>query len=45
MIESLTLSQILPIFDSCFSQFIPTLRSLSLGQSTRCDDVHQVMGH
>lgn len=42
IIESLDLPQILPIFDNCFSQFVPTLRSLSL-QRTRCDDVHQVM--
>jgi len=42
MIESLALPQILPIFDNCFSQFVPTLRSLSL-QSTHCDDVSQVM--
>ena len=41
-IESLALPQILPIFDNCFSQFVPTLRSLSL-QRSRCDDVHQVM--
>ena len=40
-IDSLALPRILPIFDSCFSQFVPTLRSLSL-----CDvsyeDINQV---
>jgi len=41
-LETVRLPQILPIFDSCFSQFVPTLRSLSL-QKARCDDVHQVM--
>jgi len=42
VIESLALPQVLPIFGGCFSQFVPTLRSLSL-QKARCDDVHQVM--
>jgi len=41
-IESLALRQILPIFDRCFSQFVPSLRSLSL-QSTRCDSFRQLM--
>ena len=41
-IESLALRQILPIFDRCFSQFVPTLRSLRL-RTTRCENVHQLM--
>jgi len=42
MICWLDLPKILPIFDGCFSQFVPTLRSLSL-QNTRCENVNQVM--
>ena len=42
-IKSLDLHQILPIFDDCFSQFVPTLRSLYL-QDTSCESVHQLMG-
>ena len=34
-IENLDLHKILPIFDRCFSQFVPTLRSLKLDW-TRC---------
>ena len=41
-IDSLTLPKILPTFDNYFSQFVPTLRSLSL-QRTSCEDVHQLM--
>jgi len=41
-INWLPLPQILPIFDSCFSQFVPTLQSLSLRDS-RCEDINQVM--
>ena len=40
-IDSLALPRILPIFDSCFSQFVPTLRSLSL-RYIRCEEVHQL---
>ena len=41
-IERLDLHKILPIFDHCFSQFVPTLRSLRLGW-TRCENAHQLM--
>ena len=41
-VSSLNLHWILPIFDRCFSQFVPTLQSLSL-QKTRCKDAHQFM--
>jgi len=41
-IETLALSQVLPIFDSCFSQFVPTLRSLTLRRIS-CKDVHQLL--
>jgi len=41
-IDSLVLGKVLPIFDRCFSQFIPTLRSLRL-QKTRCENTHQLM--
>jgi len=41
-IESLVLHQVLPIFDRCFSHFVPTLQSLSL-KDTRCEKVQQLM--
>ena len=41
-IESLTLPKILPIFDRCFSQFVPTLRSLRL-ETTSCENSHQLL--
>jgi hypothetical protein len=41
-IDSLALHKIMPIFERCFSQFIPTLQSLRLLQ-TRCEDAHQLM--
>jgi len=41
-INSLDLGQILPIFDRCFSQFVPTLRSLRL-QATVCNSAFQLM--
>jgi len=41
-INSLALDQILPIFDRCFSQFVRTLRSLSL-ETARCKDAHQLI--
>jgi len=41
-IERLDLHKILPIFDRCFSQFVPTLQSLSLS-TTHCEDTHQLM--
>jgi len=41
-IEMLDLPKILPIFGRCFSQFVPTLRSLTL-RSTRCENAHQIM--
>jgi len=41
-IERLDLHKFLPIFDRCFSQFVPTLRSLSL-ESTRCENAYQLM--
>ena len=34
--------KVLPIFDRCFSQFVPTVRSLSL-QQTQCKNIHEVM--
>ena len=40
-IDSLALPRILPIFDSCFSQFVSTLRSLSLRDAS-CEDINQV---
>ena len=39
-IERLNLRKILPVFDRCFSQFVPTLRSLRLG-TTWCSDAHK----
>jgi hypothetical protein len=41
-IESLALHKVLPIFDSCFSHFVPTLQSLCL-RATRYENVHQLM--
>ena len=41
-IERLDLHNILPVFDRCFSQFVPTLRSLDLC-GTRCENAHQLM--
>ena len=41
-IGSLNLDKILPIFDLCFSQFVPTLRSLRL-DGTHCENAHQLM--
>ena len=41
-IEGLDLPRFLPIFDRCFSQFIPTLRSLSL-EGARCNKANQLM--
>ena len=41
-IRSLHLDKVLPLFDRCFSQFVPTLRSLSL-RKTRCEDIHKLM--
>jgi len=41
-IDRLELPRILPIFESCFSQFVPTLRSLGL-RDPRCEDIHQLM--
>ena len=41
-INALNLHQILPIFDHCFSQFVPTLRSLSL-KNPCCENAHQLM--
>jgi len=40
-INSLALPRILPIFDSCFSRFVPTLRSLSLRNTSR-EDINQL---
>jgi len=40
-IESLVLRKVLRIFDRCFSQFVPTLQSLSL-RATRCENVQQL---
>jgi len=34
--------KVLPTFDRCFSQFVPTLRSLSLEQP-RCENAHRLM--
>jgi len=41
-IKALALPRVLPIFDSCFSQFVPTLQSLIL-RDIICEDVHQLM--
>ena len=41
-IRSLPLHEVLPIFDRCLSQFVPTLRSLSL-KETRCENAHKLM--
>ena len=41
-ITRLDLPKFMPIFDHCFSQFVPTLRSLNL-DGTRCEDAHQLM--
>jgi len=41
-IQRLDLHKILPIFDRCFSQFVPTVRSLGL-ESTHCDDANQLL--
>jgi len=41
-IDSLVLGKVLPIFDRCFSQFVPTLRSLRL-QAARCENPRQLM--
>ena len=41
-INSLDLPQMLPIFDRCFSQFVPTLRSLGL-HGPRCENAHQLI--
>jgi len=41
-IEGLDLPRFLPIFDRCFSQFVPTLRSLSL-ERTHHDKANQLM--
>ena len=41
-IKGLDLHQILPIFDRCFSQFVPTLRSLTL-ETACCENTHQLM--
>jgi len=41
-INMLDLHKILPVFGRCFSQFVPTLRSLSL-KSTRCENAQQLM--
>jgi len=41
-IERLDLPKFLPSFGRHFSQFVPTLRSLSL-QATRCESAHQLM--
>jgi len=41
-IRSLDLDKVLPLFDRCFSQFVPTLRSLSL-RKTWCEDIHKLM--
>ena len=38
----LALHKILPIFDRCFSQFVPTLRSLRL-QAAMCENAYQLM--
>ena len=40
-IKSLALPRILPIFDSCFCQFVPTLLSLSLCDVS-CEDINQL---
>ena len=40
-IDRLDLQKFLPIFDHTFSQFVPTLRSLSL-KNTRSDNAHQL---
>jgi len=41
-INTLDLHKFLPIFDCCFSQFVPTLRLLSL-EEARCENAHQLM--
>ena len=41
-IQLLDLHQFLPIFGRCFSQFVPTLRSLAL-EDARCENAHQLM--
>ena len=41
-IVGLDLHKIMPIFDRCFSQFVPTLQSLNL-ERPRCENVHQLM--
>jgi len=41
-IRSLDLRKILPIFDRCFSQFVPPLQSLNL-ELTRCGNPYQLM--
>ena len=41
-IRFLVLHKVLPTFDRCFSQFVPTLRSLSLKQ-LRCENGHRLM--
>ena len=41
-IRWLGLHQCLPMFNRCFSQFVPTLRSLTLDYA-RCENAHQLM--
>ena len=41
-ISSLVLDKVLPIFNCCFSQFLPTLRSLIVKQA-RCNNAHELM--
>jgi len=41
-IQSLDLHRFLPIFPRCFSQFVPTLRSLTL-EDAQCKNAHQLI--
>ena len=41
-IRHLIPGEVLPTFDRCFSQFVPTLRSLSL-ERARCENGHRLM--
>ena len=41
-IRGLDLHKIMPIFDRCFSHFVPTLQSLNLS-GVRCENLHRLM--